>query len=74
MATESTLSTREWKQALVRSFEGFSASQVSQHHMENARQCVSNGGSYQERYIIIPFERILNDNQVKVIRVNAWKR
>ena len=67
MATEGTLSTREWKEALVRSFEGFSASQVSQHHVENARQCISNGGSYQERYTIIPFERILKDNQVKII-------
>ena len=67
MATEGTLSTREWKEALVQSFKGFSASQVSQHHEENARQCISNGGSYQERYTIIPFERILKDNQVKIV-------
>jgi hypothetical protein len=69
MASEGTLATREWKSALVRSFEGFSASQVSQHHVESARQCISNGGSYQERYSVIPFERILSDDQVKCTAV-----
>ena len=66
MAADSTLRQRniEWKCVLVQSFEGFSASQVSQHHVENARQCISKGGSRRERYTLIPFETILNDNQV----------
>ena len=70
MATDGTLqqwkntATGDWKQALVQSFEGFSASQISQNHIEKARQCIRNGGSRHERYTLVPFERILNDNQV----------
>ena len=74
MATDNTLqwwrltttATSEWKCALVASFEGFSASQVSQHHVEKARQCIRSGGSRYERYTLIPFEKILDANLGKV--------
>ena len=71
MAAYSTSTPTEWKSALVQLFEGFSANQVSQHHVESARRCISQGGSRHERYTLIPFERILNDNQVKHIHVHV---
>ena len=71
MAAYSTPTPTEWKSALVQLFEGFSANQVSQHHVESARQCISQGGSRRERYTLIPFERILNDNQVQHIHVHV---
>ena len=56
----------EWKRALVKSFEGFNTSQVSQDRIEKAKQCIWNGGSCDDRYCLIPFERILKDNQVRI--------
>ena len=54
-----------WKSNLIESFEGFNASQVSQHHIEMAEACIKNGGSKNERYRLVPFERILTENQVR---------
>ena len=54
----------EWKTALIDSFEGFNASQVSQMHVNKAKDCIRSGGTRDERYRLVPFERILNDNQV----------
>ena len=54
----------EWKTRLTESFEGFNASQVSQKHLMKANECIDNGGTRDERYRLVPFERILNENQV----------
>ena len=54
----------ECKMALVSSFEGFNASQVSREHIERAEACINSGCSRDERYRLVPFEKILFDNQV----------
>ena len=56
----------EWKRSLTGSFEGFNSSQVSRDHIKKAEECIDNGGTRDERYRLVPFERILNENKVKI--------
>lgn len=60
-----TVVDNEWKTRLTESFEGFNSSQVSRDHIKKAEECIDNGGTRDERYRLVPFERILNDNKVK---------
>ena len=60
-----TVAENQWKTALVDSFKGFSANQVSQEHVDKATACMRQGGTRDERYRLVPFERILYDNQVR---------
>lgn len=55
----------EWKTGLIDSFGGFNASQVSRDHIEKAEACIKYGGSREERYRLVPFEKILNENRVR---------
>ena len=55
----------EWKARLTESFEGFNAGQVSRDHIKKAEECIDNGGLREERYRLVPFERILNENEVR---------
>ena len=52
------------RQKLVDLFEGFSAGTVSDEQIQAARECIHHGGSPSSRYIQIPFEDILNMNEV----------
>lgn len=54
----------EEKKALIKTFEGFNASTVSQYHIDAAKKCIENGGSSMERYVYIAFDDILKRNQV----------
>ena len=60
-----------WKTRLAESFEGFSASQVSRDHIERAKECIDKGGTRDERYRLVPFERILNENQVSITHTHT---
>ena len=62
--TNSAATCTIWKDALVRSFQGFSDNHISPDQTKYAEQCILNGGSRHQRYTLIPFENILSDNQV----------
>ena len=55
----------EWKRRLTGSFEGFNSSQVSRDHITKAEECIDYGGTRDQRYRLVPFERILNENKVE---------
>ena len=57
--------TEEWKYELTQSFEGIISSQVSQDQIEKAEQCIKHGGTRNERYQLIEFDKLLDENQVR---------
>ena len=52
------------KRELVQSFEGATSSEVTQGQIERAEKCIKDGGSHDERYNLIEFDKILNENKV----------
>ena len=56
--------TEGWKYKLTQSFEDVTYSQVSQGQIEKAEQCIKHGGTHNERYQLIEFDKLLNENQV----------
>ena len=48
----------------MESFAGFSASTVSDEQIQAARDCIHGGGPPSARYAQVPFDRIMNQNQV----------
>ena len=60
-----TKSTDEpFKRELVQSFEGATSNKVTQDQIERAKVCIKDGGSRNERYSLVEFDTILNENKV----------
>ena len=55
-----------WKHQLVQSFEGITSCELSEDQLEKAKQCIRNGGTYKERYHLVEFEKLLDENQVRM--------
>ena len=50
-----------WKRELVQSFKGITSREVTEDLVEKAKQCIKHCN---ERYNLVPFEKLLNENQV----------
>jgi len=48
----------------VDSFASFSSSTVSEEQIQAAKDCIHNGGPSSTRYVQIPFDDIMSQNQV----------
>jgi hypothetical protein len=53
-----------WKRELIQSFEDITSREVTPDQIEKANQCIKHGGTRNERYKVLEFERLLNENQV----------
>ena len=53
-----------WRHELVQSFEGITFREVTPDQIENAKLCIKYGGTCKERYQLLEFEKLLNENQV----------
>ena len=60
-----------WKLELVKSFEGITSHEVSKEQLEKAKQCIEHGGTRKERYHIIEFEKLLDENQVSLLMISV---
>ena len=60
-----TTLNNEWKRSLTGLFEGFNSSQVTRDHVIKAEECIDNGGTRDQRYCLVPFEKILKENKVE---------
>ena len=58
----------KWKYELVQLFEGISSREISPHQIEKAKQCIKHGGTRSQRYQLVEFEKVLNEN-----RVSLWR-
>ena len=54
------------KRELIQLFKGISSREVSLDQIEKANQCIKHGGTRSERYQFLEFEKVLNENQVKL--------
>lgn len=56
----------KWKHELIQLFKGISSREVSLDQIEKANQCIKHGGTHSERYQLLEFEKVLNENQVNL--------
>jgi hypothetical protein len=60
-----------WKNDLIQSFEGIISCEVMPDQIEKAKQCIKRGGTRNERYKLLEFERLLNENQVSLYHLGG---
>ena len=53
-----------WRYELIQSFEGITSHEATPDQIQKAKQCIKRGGTYKERYQLLEFEKLLNENQV----------